>query len=48
MRDVFFYYKGGLLVRDEQDIDGDGSIDVRSFYQAGQLVQREIFKPELF
>ena len=48
VRDAFFYYQGDLLVMDEQDIDGDGSIDVRSFYEEGQLVRREVLNPEFF
>ena len=30
----------------EEDLDGDGAIDVRSFYRAGRLVRRELSQPE--
>jgi len=35
---------GDVLERDE-DLDGDGVIDVRSFYENGRLVRREIADP---
>jgi tetratricopeptide (TPR) repeat protein len=36
---------GRVAIR-EEDIDGDGSIDVRSSYEAGRLVRRELSRPE--
>jgi tetratricopeptide (TPR) repeat protein len=37
--------EGRVAIR-EEDIDGDGSIDVRSTYEAGRLVRRELSRPE--
>ncbi len=38
--------RGRLAVR-EEDLDGDGQVDVRSVYRAGKLVRRELSSPEL-
>ena len=35
-----------MTVRDE-DLDGDGNVDVRTVYRAGKLVRRELASPEL-
>jgi hypothetical protein len=44
--DTFEYFQtqGGktLLVRRERDINGDGQVDVVSFYAEGRLVRRQI------
>jgi tetratricopeptide (TPR) repeat protein len=37
---------GRVAARDE-DVDGDGAIDVRSVYEAGRLIRRELSRPEL-
>ncbi len=44
-----FETRGGkaILARREEDLDGDGSIDMVSIYRAGKLVRREILKPEV-
>ncbi len=36
-----------ILARREEDLDGDGAIDLISIYRAGKLVRREILKPEV-
>ena len=36
-----------VLSKREEDRNGDGSIDVTSYYKNGKLVQREISDPEL-
>lgn len=36
-----------VLARREEDLDGDGEIDLVSIYTAGKLVRREILKPEV-
>jgi hypothetical protein len=36
-----------LLVRRERDINGDGEVDVVSFYAGGRLVRRQIADPDL-
>ncbi len=36
-----------VLARREEDIDGDGEIDMISIYRLGKLVRREILKPEV-
>ena len=38
--------RGRVAVR-EEDLDGDGQVDVRSVYRAGKLVRRELSSPEL-
>jgi len=38
--------RGDLVLR-EEDVDGNGSIDVRSIYSAGRLVRRELATPAL-
>jgi hypothetical protein len=38
----------GRVAMREEDIDGDGAIDVRSVYEAGRLIRRELSRPELF
>jgi hypothetical protein len=35
----------GRIALREEDLDGDGSIDVRSLYEAGRLVRRELSQP---
>jgi len=35
----------GRIALREEDLDGDGSIDVRSLYDAGRLVRRELSQP---
>ncbi len=37
----------GRVAMREEDIDGDGAIDVRSVYEAGRLIRRELSRPEL-
>ena len=39
--------ENGDLVLREEDIDANGSIDVRSIYSAGRLVRRELATPAL-
>lgn len=36
-----------VLARREEDLDGDGEIDIVSIYKLGKLVRREILKPEV-
>ncbi|MCH7599099.1 MAG: hypothetical protein IH973_05025 [Myxococcales bacterium] len=36
-----------ILAQREEDLDGDGKIDVISIYRNGKLVQRNILKPEV-
>jgi hypothetical protein len=36
-----------LLARREEDVNGDGSIDIVSIYENGRLVQRQISDPDL-
>jgi len=36
-----------VLVKREEDLNGDGKIDVTSIYQNGKLVKREIADPAL-
>ena len=36
-----------VLVLREEDIDGNGEVDVASFYHDGKLVRREIIEPDL-
>lgn len=36
-----------ILARREEDLDGDGKIDLISIYRTGKLVRREILKPEV-
>jgi hypothetical protein len=31
-----------LLVRKEEDMNGDGKVDVKSFYKSGKLVRKEV------
>ncbi|MCK7510617.1 MAG: hypothetical protein MZV70_45530 [Desulfobacterales bacterium] len=38
---------GGEVASREEDLDGDGTIDVRSRYEKGRLVRREITDPSL-
>jgi len=38
----------GRVTLREEDLDGDGRIDVRSLYDEGRLERREILSPELF
>jgi hypothetical protein len=37
----------GRVALREEDVDGDGAIDVRSVYEAGRLIRRELSRPEL-
>jgi hypothetical protein len=37
----------GRVAMREEDVDGDGAIDVRSVYEAGRLIRRELSRPEL-
>ncbi len=37
----------GRVALREEDLDGDGAIDVRSVYEAGRLIRRELSRPEL-
>jgi tetratricopeptide (TPR) repeat protein len=37
----------GRVALREEDVDGDGEIDVRSHYERGKLVRRELARPEL-
>jgi len=36
-----------VIARREEDLDGDGEIDMVSIYRRGKLVRREILKPEV-
>ena len=36
-----------MLARRDQDLDGDGKIDLVSIYREGKLVRRNILKPEV-
>jgi hypothetical protein len=36
-----------ILAKREEDVDGDGKIDVTSIYENGKLVRREISDPAL-
>ena len=46
--EIFESQKGrSMLVRREQDLNGDGEIDVVSFYVDGKLVRRQIRDPDL-
>ena len=42
---VVAYYqpKTGEILREEEDLNGNGSIDIISYYQQGRLVRREFF-----
>lgn len=42
---LFAYYqpKTGAVLREEEDLDGDGKIDVISYYESARLVRREFF-----
>ena len=37
-----FYDAAGELTHEEMDLDWDGTLDLRDFYEAGQLVRREV------
>ncbi len=41
-----FDIHGSLTLR-EEDVDGDGAVDVRTTYQAGRIVRREFVNPDL-
>lgn len=46
-RPTFFAYYDPMsraLLREEEDLDGDGEIDVVSYYEGGRLVRRELYK----
>ena len=49
--DTFEIYEAvdgeAVLAKRDEDLDGDGEIDVTSFYREGKLVRREIMTPEL-
>lgn len=47
---LFAYYQPetGRLLREEEDLNGDGRIDVVSYYEKGRLIRREFFDlPEI-
>jgi hypothetical protein len=45
---VYHQPKTGEILREEEDLNGDGSIDIISHYQQGRLVRREFFDlPEM-
>jgi hypothetical protein len=37
----------GRVALREEDVDGDGAIDVRSIYEGGRLIRRELSRPDL-
>ena len=36
-----------VLARREEDVNGDGKVDLISIYRSGKLVRREIINPEV-
>jgi hypothetical protein len=44
-----YAYEGGktVLLKREEDVNGDGSIDVTSVYEGGKLLRREISDPAI-